>query len=1582
MGPITGFRIINLRVRDKVAYPDLVVDLGSGRHVIIGLENGGGKSTLLGFLIHVLLPDKAQFLPRLSLRRQNKKGDEKRVQQYVPGGDPTHVILEVEVPHNDPFRGHRRVLLGACLSKPSGAGPDEDVKELLWSAQSVHTDLTLAGLAVRDGDGKLRDAKQWAAWLKEQRIAHPDAEITVETDQREWGKHLRETLRIDVEFVRTWLLAMNQDEGAADHVFTYASSRSFLNSIVGAVADPTLKEELAANLVRMGKDADSFSLDRRRQLFFTDVVGNTEQLTQLMGALDTQDDRRLTMLDALLATHARIQDDLRVGELSLVTAKQRHDAAGITRTNAEREHRKALARRQQAELQRDRVAHQAAVALWETERGRYTTAQQRVEATRVAVLIAQKRAHDAGIENIQQMLRERAGESEPLRQTAAAAVRAWQARVTADSEQGQAAVEEARAGHTRADQDTEQANNAIAAAGAAISDASARENNANTQLARIRKQRVAAVARGDLRDGEPAADALDRVQKESGGISETCETIEAGLTEAKDDFAAADSAVGTLTGQHKDAKSSLTAEIKTQRQLQDDTEKLARDVESSGLVDLDPVVLEDHADTVIAVLQAVAERANQDHLRAAERAAAARRAIQSLDTRGLLPARVDITELCEHLRTRGFGARPGWDFLATLDEAVALRGATSHPGLADGIVVTIPEDLTKVVTYLREHRDILTGPIVVGAPDAFDLDLDLGLDSSEQGQQPETAVEVVLPHEAFWSARAGAEQLAERRDDDAGHEREIRGHRRVYDQAVQLGRQVGRWKTKIGPDRLQQAEQAVTTAQDIVNDIKGQLDEAHSHRTRTGKHRDEVADRLKQAVKLQRTCDLRLERLTSLANSLAEEPSLNAELDRSRTDLAAARQRKVQAAKDLTAAKEARQAWFDEIGDRTQAVGRLGHELAEADAAATGVLQAGDPVADLDVTVDRAALAQRAREAIDRWKGALTDDQLTAQLNLTRVQLRTLEERLNPEPEQIRVAADALVEQHATRTPADFDAETDRLRKEVGRLGILVGKCESNRDQRKAQWDATTAKYRTITFTDKLAGDECSDDLVTAEAVLTTLREKQTTAKDAVTAAGDIEEQLKETAETIATRQQVLANVASTVDGKISLLAAGHLLTETIDLEDRRFTLNPQIVLATAPTAVTALINTVRADGTAEELATRTKTSVEAVAAAAENIVKAVREAHTRAEDRLGRLVYCLDTVADEVVVGERVAQTLRRTRGASLARLAVRHHEDLVNRRDSIAHHVATFEERLGKLAGIAHSSTERLRRSVQMTVRDSVLPDTPAMGRWAGLPLLKLSGLDALTTEQRRAAILATLTRWFDPELHGRRRAFDTDETMFELLESITPRFSAKILIPSDPLDPEHKPVEQVAMETSGGEGVTVALILASLLAARRATAHGYRRTTLLLDNAFAKLTKPAFLRLARDVATSLNVSLVVLTGIKDNGALAVFPTVVQLRVSRRSTANFVVPAAVDDHRLQDLLRGGALYASAVEWQTALDDTGEAGVWPVMSSATVAFDEQLAFDMSAPADTDPAIPADDLADDEDENDDIADDEDAEDAA
>jgi len=148
MGPITGIRILNLRVRDKVAYPDVTIDLvgGGADHLVVGLENGGGKSTLIGAVYHVFVPEADEFLPRRAQKRQEKKGELKKLEDYVPGGDPTHFIVEIDAPIPDgtlPLGGGPRLLVGACLWKPAGATAATPADELFWSARGVSSRLAL-----------------------------------------------------------------------------------------------------------------------------------------------------------------------------------------------------------------------------------------------------------------------------------------------------------------------------------------------------------------------------------------------------------------------------------------------------------------------------------------------------------------------------------------------------------------------------------------------------------------------------------------------------------------------------------------------------------------------------------------------------------------------------------------------------------------------------------------------------------------------------------------------------------------------------------------------------------------------------------------------------------------------------------------------------------------------------------------------------------------------------------------------------------------------------------------------------------------------------------------------------------------------------------------------------------------------------------------------------------------------------------------------------------------------------------------------------------------------------------------------
>ena len=447
MGPITGIRIVNLRVREKVAYPDLTLDLSGDKadHLVVGLENGGGKSTLLGAVYHVFVPEADQFLPRRAQRRQGKEGELKRLEHYVPGGDPTHFVVEVEAPTPDgilPMMAGQRLLVGACLWKPSGSPPSAPANEFFWSARCVTHELTLRSLGLRGSGGRLLDHREFRAKLKQLRTDIPAAQINVEEGKGAWELHLR-NIGIDVEYVRQFLLRMNEDEGAADQVFTYASSRAFLNSLVEVVGDPSSISQIKQRLAEMAGDAETMILDRKRAVLLESIVTHTGPLAETMKDLVRRITDRSQTVHHLVAAHENIKARLEGARHAAALVAERR--AELDRTVVEVRNsyndanaRYVLARVQVARLQ---VATSAAdVKNAERERDRARADEQ---VARAAGLLSDRRTAEARIRDIEDLLKLKAVEAEPLREALSSAVQALDRRLATDCDR-RAAVRRGR----------------------------------------------------------------------------------------------------------------------------------------------------------------------------------------------------------------------------------------------------------------------------------------------------------------------------------------------------------------------------------------------------------------------------------------------------------------------------------------------------------------------------------------------------------------------------------------------------------------------------------------------------------------------------------------------------------------------------------------------------------------------------------------------------------------------------------------------------------------------------------------------------------------------------------------------------------------------------------------------------------------------------------------------------------------------------------------------------------------------------------------------------------------------------------
>jgi hypothetical protein len=625
-------------------------------------------------------------------------------------------------------------------------------------------------------------------------------------------------------------------------------------------------------------------------------------------------------------------------------------------------------------------------------------------------------------------------------------------------------------------------------------------------------------------------------------------------------------------------------------------------------------------------------------------------------------------------------------------------------------------------------------------------------------------------------------------------------------------------------------------------------------------------------------------------------------------------------------------------------IGGLGTQRSAIAGVLATAVQPTDAIDPDDAAADRILLAERVRDRENRWSGAVTDPELRAQLKALQSAVADLEKKVAEYASEI-LPARALLAADPSRSADDYRGDAETIRKRVEHLVGRIGELKS--EERRLENELKDAKtdFAAIRRPAELATDETTEDIEEASRIRDRLLQRREQATS-IRAQREAEQQsVTDKEKVVGARVTLLETSLQRLSASTRpLLSPSGVLVPAVDMAEYEARVDVATVLVSVqpPDPIAALLRVGGHEATdsatldADKLATAT--AADQLDQDNDALMRVLVELEARAGETLDATEALLRDAPEEVVRGDRVIHTLRAAPRRTLAELAIVHHRDIEQRLTAIRHHVQMFEARVDALADTVYATIADLLREVRRTVRESQLPNTAAMGRWAGADLLQLGGLDTLRVDQRRSAVGTTLRGWFNPEKpEDRPKRFDSNDVVHALLSAVTPQFSANILIPSDPLDPEHKPVDHLAMETSGGEGVTIALIIASLLASRRASARGHRRTTLLLDNPFAKVTKPEFLRLARDVATELNVQLVAFTGMRDLGALTVFPRLTQLRVSRRETANFVVPYDIDDESLQRLVRDGTLFVSPKEWAAA-QGNDEHGTWPLMSAVTVA--------------------------------------------
>ncbi|WP_086796750.1 hypothetical protein [Streptomyces caniscabiei] len=1460
---VRRIRLENIGHR-AAGFKSLVLDLTGGPSsidgrslqpvdVILWLRNGGGKSSLLSLLFSLLLPAKTDFIGAAKA---------KSLAEYVPDGQVSHVVAE--------WGDSERPASGAVLltggvyqwrdrQRPADPSSGWERLERRWYLLRPQPGgLELDSLPVRTEDGRLTMSTYVKA-LEAANKTERRLQLAVADEQYEWEEHLGNH-GLDPQVFKIQK-AMNQEEGGITDLFKFRTAEEFVDFLIDMVVDPAAPIAARAALSKHADKLAARPAREREERFLAEAVLRLKPVQKSTA--------EVAVAEQTLYQQARIAQ--RAGEhIQAQAERQEHQATTLRREADTAEHeareaegrvgerqqrvaevREVAARLRMADHRRDHAARIEAVA----DTGREAAAW---KAVPWLLELADRETERC---EAKQLLACAQSEQAPLREAVEhagtelyAKLEDGLARLAVESDQSRAALETAAVQAQAGEREYAEAE---AATGSAESRAlSAKE-------AREKEQAKLAAARrtGLLGKQEDPTQALARLAREEEAATEQAEQARRQVEESREqatviaaERVSCASRLSTARQRHDQVWDQWNALVQERRDLAADLRlrELAGIGEAASELDLDAVgadlvaMLTDQL--VIADGQLAAERAQafeDERLR------------DGLDQDGFCPPPREVAQAVTALRELGAPAVAGVQFLRETVPAQqhdAVIAAIPH--LIGGVVICGPVPggdlavlarranvaLPTVLALSTDHqaRALLSQPLGNSAV----LPLRPSVLDAEAGEEELHRVNARL---ATVDARCTA--IAQRREAD----RVLRGRLRNH-----LDRFDARTRTSL-EELLGQLDEEVNTLTERTSVLLSQAAEA------------EKAGRQAEHRLTQHTATLRV-----LAAALPQVQSL-VETARAVEHWAAQRQHAQAEAREHRAAAQAcKDRWQDaqeqqrdaqaalrQCQDRTERWKGWAQEIRQD--LSTEVLHAASPAAVPESSAQ--ALRERWAQARRDWLNGISNTVLHQRLTTAETAIESLNQKLTEAGSVARTQATELLDQAQTMDTKHLAARiavADKALKDAERAeaeaGLLL------RQVTEDHQEATTAL-------DDFPGARAPAFDSTQEAQKQLQSAKQLLEQDRALA------QVRHLdAEKIHRRADQAASHAAQLRQSVSALrAASDRPAPGQGPDSPQMTVDAFLLEQHTLSAVTA-------QSLQPHDAEQIKNALVHEVTQADRTLERARNTLRKDVQKVERLAQQPEYT--QIVDGrlrERLQQDL--TTPTRLTTLL----EDIEERERQVVALLAESAEDQARVVDACTSTVEAVLDSVEEVARHSRLPKN--LGSWSSQRFLSLELRQRATGDElarRLSAEVDRLITALPASAAGRASALPEAMPLTKrlVLAALGGRGNivAKIIKPTQSLDTVERESVTEIQKFSGGELLTVSVLLYCTLARMRAAQRDRRIPggvgTLVLDNPFGKANYRPFVDLQRRVAAAHGIQLVYTTGSNDLPALGRFPLIIRMR------------------------------------------------------------------------------------------------------
>lgn len=1409
---------------DDVTLSFATADGRAAPNAIVLLRNGGGKSLLLYLLFKSLLPRRSDG---------TKTAEEQRTARPIVLPDECATVA-IEWEHRD---DGRRLVTGHSFERGDG-------EESRWLFEPVDGVLTLDTLPLRD-DRRRRTRAGLMGALETLGLAHGELRFRPVSGVRAWEQELL-GYGIDPAILR-YQARLNRSEGGDDDELRFSTPESFARFVLQMVLED---EPLTQLQQQVQTHADQLS--RREALaleaeFCRDVAALLRELADAhgeVGAADRDHGRARRgqqelagVLDAAIAlgeqrlarlTEQRAPLEQRRRALEAVE-RDLDGEAKVVRARTERLLSDAAAEAVRAAADAARAADaelngwQLVEALTELSRtqGELAELSQRVDRQERGIDDARAERRDAAVALAGALLH------------AAGALDARAAQLSGELAAATAEQEELRA--------------EIEELGRRQGELKQRRGTLEAQLDAFARATERLRADGLLAEGERPSAASERFEAER-------EDLAAQRIDLDERVAAQRARIEEVDARHAEAAAQVAEHEAAAHALgRRRDEALVRvsmhlDARVQDALDVaqewQPLDEPAGAERALERARAAADGRRATAANAIDARAADER---SLERDGLLAVESDVERICEALEDAGIEAFPALRFLAGAVDGERLQAAISaQPGLAAGIVVrgVSPAEAVFELAHVLPPRR----PVIVTTDAAL-------LAAAGAGAPPRGRARAAKPRAADAPPAAVVLPAPGAYDLDAAHaEREqlaaaLEELRAAYDAHGLLSTQLGRLAATVAGEAEQLRELLPPSGR--------------NERRLLGA----VAREVDRHAELSRAAGARAERQQQLAREASQKL---AELDARRREVADGEQRcertleRLSALDDLDVA--AARAEFERLAARIEALASEAETVRRRrDDAIRGAKGIEDRVATS--ASEAAALRERAAALpLDGVAPEAAEGSLTALGERLAVAERLLESRISDGELRAELA-------DAERRVARLKGEVERAGADAQRRARELADSPAGIDQQvlaRGRREAKEAYERALREQGEAATVEgqAAERLYAAnEALSPRDRTREAVLLDtlAPTDAAHGAALLERLAELRAERADDVAGTARRLADSDERIAGEQELLRELRSGRERLAVAPEHARPVAP-ADAADAKSATAPADLPPWTRRVDRVYEQVADAVRAVDEAAR-AHTAARQALHERVQAIARVvaaADERIPGG-ITAPLRG--GDALAPEAARLEGELRTRAGELDRTIGELERHrqaiVAQLLAVGADGVRKLDKVAGATT----LPREAALGAWSGKQFARVRH-NVVTDDAERQRELG---RVLDAAVaaQGRRRGLDLafGATMALLRDGL----SVSVLKPHPQPDDQYHPIEVVGPEFSGGEELTIKLVLFCAVSAvrtaeRAGRVRGERRAgPLLIDNPIGTASRESLVDLQLRLARHLDAQFIPFTGLE---------------------------------------------------------------------------------------------------------------------